>query len=118
MTIDEILEHDERFRYMMLDRMRLDCEYFLGNGDRYSKCLWTGNVTEQIEAMKAIYESFPDDKKRNGSALRKSNDMLIRWHIKDERHMKWNMKSIKLRKRCVENMACLITGMAMYTDRC
>lgn len=63
MTIDEILEHDERFRYMMLDRMRSDCEYFLGNGNRYSKCLWTGNVTEQIEAMKAIYESFPDDKK-------------------------------------------------------
>lgn len=30
MTIDEILEHDERFRYMMLDRMRLDCEYFFG----------------------------------------------------------------------------------------
>ena len=30
--MDEILNKDERFRYMLLDRMRTDCEYYLGNG--------------------------------------------------------------------------------------
>ena len=31
------LKQDEIFRYMLLDRMRLDCEYYLGDGDRESK---------------------------------------------------------------------------------
>ena len=30
--MDDILNKDEKFRYMLLDRMRTDCEYYLGNG--------------------------------------------------------------------------------------
>ena len=31
---------DDRFRYMLLDRMRSDCDYFLGNGQRKCSLCW------------------------------------------------------------------------------
>lgn len=55
--------HDEKFRYMMLGRMQADCNYFLGFGNRSEKRLWSGNVRDHIEDMKALYNSFPDNKK-------------------------------------------------------
>lgn len=63
MTIEEVLRHDEKFRYMLLDRMKIDCLYFLGNGNRSSKYLWAGDEKEHISIMKSIHNSFPDDKK-------------------------------------------------------
>lgn len=50
-TMQEIIAtHDKKYRYMLLDRMRTDCAYYLGNGNRQVKHLWAGNVEEQIEA--------------------------------------------------------------------
>lgn len=61
--INEILNHDAKFRYQLLDRMKMDCNYYLGNGNRHDKYLWAGNVTEQIQYMKDLWKSFPDDAK-------------------------------------------------------
>lgn len=56
--------HDETFPYRMLDRMRLDCEYYLGNGGRHAKHLWaTDNEREHIDIMKALWERLPEDGK-------------------------------------------------------
>lgn len=55
--------HDDTFRYQMLDRLRTDCNYYLGNGNRYAKHLWTGDEKEQIKVMKALWESFSDNGK-------------------------------------------------------
>lgn len=57
------LERDETFRYLLLNRMREDCEYYLGCGHRNSVCLWTGDEIEQIELMKKLWNSFPEDGK-------------------------------------------------------
>lgn len=54
---------NDRFRYMLLDRMRGDCDYFLGNGQIYGNHLWAGNVTDQIGYMKALWDSFPENGK-------------------------------------------------------
>lgn len=51
------------FNYMLLDRLRNDCEYFLGYGNGYEPHLWTGNIDSQIAKMKELYNSFADDKK-------------------------------------------------------
>lgn len=51
------------YNYMILDRLRADCEYYLGNGNRHKKYLWAGNEEEQIKEMKRLYNSFTDDKK-------------------------------------------------------
>ena len=54
---------DNQFRYMLLSRMRMDCDYFLGNGQLYGNHLWAGNVVDQIGYMKALWEGFPEDGK-------------------------------------------------------
>lgn len=53
-----IATHDEKYRYMLLDRMRADCAYFLGNGNRHVKYLLAGNVENQIAGMKMLWNSF------------------------------------------------------------
>ena len=62
------------FRYEMLHRMALDCEYFLGYGYRYEKHLWAGNATDQIEYMKALWLSFTEDQKPEWLTYEKIED--------------------------------------------
>ena len=50
---------NNQFNYMMLGRLQSDCEYFLNHGNRCEKHLWAGNVKEQIEEMKSIYNKLP-----------------------------------------------------------
>lgn len=69
-----ILQNDETFRYQLLGRMQTDCNYFLGNGNRLDKFLWAGNVESQIAYMKALYNSFPDDKKPEWISLEDINN--------------------------------------------
>lgn len=63
MGIEEILQRDSKFRYMLLGRMQSDCEYYLGFGNRNQSRLWAGNEEKQIEYMKRIHESFSDGDK-------------------------------------------------------
>lgn len=58
-----VLKADEKFRYMMLDRLRGDCEYYLGNGNRSSNVLWSEDERQHIENMKAIYNTFGEKDK-------------------------------------------------------
>lgn len=61
--LDWILSRDDRFRYQLLGRMQSDCEYYLGYGNRSSRCLWAKNEKKQIENMKGIWNSFSEDQK-------------------------------------------------------
>ncbi|MBR3998148.1 MAG: hypothetical protein IKI93_07370, partial [Clostridia bacterium] len=61
--IEYIREKDARFRYMLLSRMQSDCAYYLGNGRLYGPHLWAGNEKDQIEYMKILWNSFPEDQK-------------------------------------------------------
>lgn len=46
--VGTVLTWSLQLRYQMLDRMRQDCEYFLGCGNRVTKYLWAGNVADHI----------------------------------------------------------------------
>lgn len=48
------------FEYMLLGRLRDDCEYWLGYGDRVDKYLWAGSPQRQIEKMLEIYDGLED----------------------------------------------------------
>lgn len=61
--INWILSRDEQFRYQLLGRMKMDCDYYLGAGQQCGNHLWAVSETEQIEYMKAIWNSFPADGK-------------------------------------------------------
>lgn len=51
------------YNYMLLDRLKQDCEYFLGNGNGNADTLWAKDIDEQIAKMKELYNSFADDEK-------------------------------------------------------
>lgn len=64
LTNDLTVGQDDKFRYQMLDRLRSDCKYYLGYGNRSANALWArGNEAGQILHMVALYQSFPDNEK-------------------------------------------------------
>lgn len=58
-SIFDYYDNNYSFEYQLLDRLKADCDYFLGNGNRYEKHLWAGNVKDQIAKMKELYEILP-----------------------------------------------------------
>ena len=62
-SIEDVLKKDDEFRYQLLGRLKSDCDYYLDNGNRNDKHLWAGNVKDQIQTMKDLYNSFSDDMK-------------------------------------------------------
>lgn len=58
-----IEESGKSYKYMLLDRMEVDCKYFLGFWNRQEKNLWSGSVAEHIEDMRELLNSFAGDEK-------------------------------------------------------
>ena len=48
------------FQYQMLDRVRSDCQYFLGYGNRCEKHLWGKSVEKHIKAMRRIWNELKE----------------------------------------------------------
>ncbi|QST02485.1 hypothetical protein IMZ31_23840 (plasmid) [Pontibacillus sp. ALD_SL1] len=57
------INRGDRFNYSLLSRLKMDCDYYLGNGGRHPKHLWAGNEQDQIQKMKELHNSFSHDKK-------------------------------------------------------
>jgi len=57
------VENEHTFTYMMLSRLQMDNDYFLGAANGYEKVLWAGNVDDQIAEMKKLWNSLPKDGK-------------------------------------------------------
>jgi hypothetical protein len=51
------------FDYAMLDRMKSQCDYYLGYGNRNKKHLACDTEQEHIDAMKRRWNNFPVDQK-------------------------------------------------------
>ena len=70
-TLNEPLrdENPHRYTYMMLDRLRTDCKYFLGNGNGQVKYLQQLNVTDQIAYMRELWNKLPQDGKPDWISL-------------------------------------------------
>lgn len=49
---EEPLPEEIAYQYQMLGRLKADCDYYLGYGNRYEGHLWAGSVEEQISEMK------------------------------------------------------------------
>lgn len=46
--------------YMLLDRLRCDCEFYLNHGNRDAKySLWAGDEQKQIDKMRELYDLLP-----------------------------------------------------------
>lgn len=58
-----ILCSSAKFKYQLLGRMKADCEYYLGYGNRNIKDLWAHDEAEQIHFMLCLWDSFKKDEK-------------------------------------------------------
>ena len=56
-------ENHEKFNNQLLDRLRCDCEYYLGFGNRNKKHLWALDEEDHIASMKELYNKIPENKK-------------------------------------------------------
>jgi hypothetical protein len=46
--------------YMLLDRLRQDCDYYFGHGGRNAEhCLWAHDEQKQIDKMRELYDLLP-----------------------------------------------------------
>ena len=58
-NIKESDDHDKS-NYMMLSRLKSDCDYYLGNGNRNPRNLWAGDEAKQIAKMREYYDKVPE----------------------------------------------------------
>ena len=61
--VTESSEEGDEYAYRLLGRLKSDCEYFLGAGNRSARNLWAGSVADQIDKMKELWYRLPDDAK-------------------------------------------------------
>jgi len=59
-SIEGLTKREPRLKYMLLSRMQMDCDYYLGFGMRRASILWAGNEQLQIEYMKALWNSLEE----------------------------------------------------------
>ena len=56
--------NQDRFDYRLLDRLKTDCDYILGEGGPGAvKYLHQGTIEGQIAKMRELYDAFPDNAK-------------------------------------------------------
>ena len=72
-----------RHSYMLLSRLQSDCNYYLGYGNRDPKhCLWAGDEQAQIDKMRELWHSFPEDKKPEWLTLEQINEYATKMGVK------------------------------------
>ncbi len=81
MIIEDIMQHDLEFRYMLLSRLQSDCEYYLNYGNRQPKCLWADDEDLQVELMIKLHNSF--DEKPEWLTLDKIIDYSMKMAAKE-----------------------------------
>ena len=61
--INNLKESDDQAKsnYMMLSRLKSDCDYYLGNGNRNPRNLWAGDEAKQIAKMREYYDKVPEE---------------------------------------------------------
>ena len=71
---DWILKSEPKYRYMLLSRLKQDCDYYLGYGNRNPKNMCNGNEKDQIEEMIGIWNSFPEEDKPEWLTMEQINE--------------------------------------------
>lgn len=95
--IEWLLNRDETFRYQMLSRLKMDCDFFLGNAKFHEPHLWAGSVAGQIETMKALWNKFPEDAKPEWLTWEQiekyERDMsdVVKWALAQDYHYRHEM---------------------------
>ena len=71
---EPFVRHPREFDYMMLSRLRMDCDYFLGNGNGYEGHLYYKEVNEHCDEMEKLWNSFADEDKPEWLTIEQSKE--------------------------------------------
>lgn len=59
--VDRIsLRNSDQFNYQLLSQLKMDCDHYLGHGNRSKKYLRSGNEVDQIKKMRELYDGFSE----------------------------------------------------------
>ena len=103
-SIEDLLKEPKDFKYQLLDRLKQDCEYYLGNGDKNAKYLWSKNEKQQIEDMKALYNSFKDDEKPEWLTMEDINNYAKEMGVDNINESDESFSGIEFEKKIPHNM--------------
>lgn len=59
LTNEKELQQEYQLDYQLLNRLKSDCDYYLGYGNKNDKDLWAKNPYEQIKKMEELYDKLP-----------------------------------------------------------
>lgn len=71
---------DLKYRYMLLDRLKEDCEYYL-NGHKSSDSLWGITEKDHIQAMIDIWDSLPANGKPQWLTMQQIEDFAKQMNV-------------------------------------
>lgn len=103
-SIEDLLKEPKDFKYQLLDRLKQDCEYYLGNGNKNAKYLWSKNEKQQIEDMKALYNSFKDDEKPEWLTMEDINNYAKEMGVNNINESDESFSGIEFEKKIPHNM--------------
>lgn len=103
-SIEDLLKEPKDFKYQLLDRLKQDCEYYLGNGNKNAKYLWSKNEKQQIEDMKVLYNSFKDDEKPEWLTMEDINDYAKEMGVNNINESYESFSGIEFEKKIPHNM--------------
>lgn len=103
-SIEDLLKEPKDFKYQLLDRLKQDCEYYLGNGNKNAKYLWSKNEKQQIEDMKALYNSFKDDEKPEWLTMENINNYAKEMGVNNINESYESFSGIEFEKKIPHNM--------------
>ena len=103
-SIEDLLKEPKDFKYQLLDRLKQDCEYYLGNGNKNAKYLWSKNEKQQIEDMKVLYNSFKDDEKPEWLTMEDINNYAKEMGVDNINESDESFNGIEFEKKIPHNM--------------
>lgn len=103
-SIEDLLKEPKDFKYQLLDRLKQDCEYYLGYGNKNAKYLWSKNEKQQIEDMKALYNSFKDDEKPEWLTMENINNYAKEMGVNNINESDESFSGIEFEKKIPHNM--------------
>lgn len=74
--------------YRMLDRLRADCDYFLGDGNGHEKHLYYNSVEKHCDEMEKLWNSFAEGEKPEWLTMEQIKEYRGKMLSKERRKVK------------------------------
>ena len=113
---ERIVRSNDSFRYMLLDRMRSDCDYYLGFGNRNLNHLSSNSVEIHIQRMKDLWNSFSDDKKPEWLTYEQILQYETEMCATNEENRKLQQATDEIAKLKLDSRSLIYSAVEVRTD--